>query len=352
MGYLSRKFSTFFKGKYFLYLKEKREGKRIVSAIININHEVLQRIPEAVTRDHNIDVALNHQRRVEKLAEKAGVDTVALGINVEYNEEKALEILEEIEDAMKKYMKKGMAPNLARIEIEFLIALQRKMDALKAEDKGLYLGDLNTIILQTETGEGHAILTERAKLFFKKNTVSNLAKIAVTWEGRRLRKGVGKLEDDEKHIKRFLAEAEKAAKEHGEERKKSYRAAEKIKDRDKLLREKEDIIFNRIKDCFQKILGHVAGVFKNGYLLFKRDFLFIMIMLYLMEKEEEEMRQFIIAHLMPKAPEEEQLERTHEVKKKLTKGARDIAQGFRILMSEEEKIKGKAGQELRYLKAA
>lgn len=319
-GWLTQWVSTIFKGPYFLYLKERWEGRKIVGLIIHLRRYVLKKIPEEVRKEHDIDKVLEDQDKVEKQAKKIDKKGFRLGFHVEIDEEKALKIIDKIERvwirARFKAMKsKNVAFNnaLNRIEEEFQNELMKVLYEGEREEREIYWKYLEPIIRVAEKSGDHATIMQKVALLFKKEDVSRLASIAFRWEARGERKAVVNLKKDEREIEKLLAELDKKDVNPGR-------------------------IAKNLRVCVKMVTEHAKNEFRNTYLLWKRDFLLNLVMLRLLDIDEREMMQFIRENIMPKAPEIKNIQDVEEIKNSLAKNAHVLAQGFRRLMGEEKSI--------------
>ena len=353
MGYLEKKFSTIFKGPWALYWKERGEGKHLVRFVHNLKQSS-QKIKLDIVDHHYIGKAIRKQKKLVRYGRKAEKTSYNLGFNVQLGMEKSLEIIrrieglwEELKNAVYKQVEKykkakeEMARNGPKTELERkkrenelkrlsnyvllnnnlkILEKEFERELLKGvyvgvqEDKTLYWKDLEPIIKVAESGRSEDSLMQKVALFLKtKGDVSKLASIAFRWEARGLRRDTAALKRDEKKMKGIIVGI----------------ANTKI-NREQIVRE--------LSEWIKSVMVHVKREFKNTYLLWKRDFLLILVLLHLLNSEEENDRMYAMKHLMPLEAEKENIKEIEGIKKDIADNAHVLAQGFRRILSEEDVI--------------
>ncbi len=309
-GWLTRKFSTILRGPYFLYWKEKHEGRKAVLLTLHLKRYILETIPEEVMKKHNVEKALRYQDKVEKEADKVVDKGFRLAFNVQLDEEKALALIGEIEEAWAKARKKH--PNLGaafnEVQAEFDRELAKTLQECENETKEIYWHELEPVIKVAEkSGDKTAIMAKVAQMFKTKEDVSRFASIAFAWEARSLRRNVINLEKDETQIENVLSRLDK-------------------KD------VKPERIVIALRAIVKRVTEHAKNEFRNAYIAWKRDFLLNLVLLRLLDLDEENIQKFMQKRVMPKAPEIENIKDIEIIKKTLANNCHVLAQGYRRLI--------------------
>ncbi|MBU1005342.1 MAG: hypothetical protein KKC54_04655 [Nanoarchaeota archaeon] len=324
-GWLTRKFSTILKGPYWLYWKERSEGRNAVILLIHLRRFVLENIPKDVEQRHNIDKALKEQDRVEEDAKKIVDKGFRLGFNVELNQEIALGIIRKIEKAFETARARNhgkLDAKLARIEAEFQQGLLKVLGEGEKEDREIYFKYLEPAIkIAEKSGDHKTLMADVAQLFKTKEDISRLAVMAFRWEARGVRKSVVSLEKDERKIEGLLSKA----------------GSKKIN---------INKLAANLREAVKIITVHLRNEFRTSFVMWKRDFILTLVMLRLMDLEEAKMEDFVKRHLMPRAPELKNISDIESIKKRLAEDLHVLAQGFRRLIGEERELEGIANQDL------
>ena len=323
-GYLSQKWWIVLKGPWMLYFKEAHEGKKSVQAIILLRSLVAEKIPKAVIQEHNISKALREQKAAGKLADKADQKSYMLAFNVELELEQVFKILEKLEDAWSRIsvkLKKGDIRDggmIAELDEHFQAELIQLLKQEDKEDKEIYWQYLEPVIKTAESkSDSKAMMAKIAQMFKTKEDISRFAAIAFKWGARAGRKGFIGLSKDLRGVQGIVNRlGKKNANVQG--------------------------LARSLKEMDKKIIGHVKKEFKSTYLLLKRDLLMDLVLLGLLNKDNQEMWQFVQQHLMPKAPELENMNELRKVRESIKAHGHIIAQGLRRLIAQESNIRNRA----------
>jgi len=327
-GYLRQKWWIVFKGPWMLYFKESHGGKKSVRAIILLRSLVTKIIPNAVVQEHNISKALHAQKRAGKLAEQADQKSYMLAFNVELELEQVFKLLEKLEDAWSKISRKLKKGNIrdgamiAELDEHFQAELIKLLKQEDSEEKEIYWKYLEPVIKTAENkSDSKAMMAKVAQMFKTKEDISRFAAIAFKWGARAERKGFVGLSKDLRGVQGIVNRlGKKNANVKG--------------------------LANSLREMDKKIIGNVKKEFKSTYLLLKRDMLMDLVLLGILNKSNKWARQFIQQHLMPKAPELENMSELNKVRESIKTHGHILAQGLRRLIAQESNIRGRAEREL------
>jgi len=336
MGYLTEKYSRIIKAPYYLYFKEAIEIRKLVLGVRRLYTAIYLELPKKVEKEHKIREALNllHKEICKTAKDSMKVDK-KISINIIVQEDKALDIIQRIEDTWEKIIKdirrtkrKEIRNELKSINDQFVFLIRNTMLEAEKKDKGAY-NDVMNIIKASEKGD--KTFMANMKTMFKTMDPSRLGRWAEKMEAKGVRNYIVALGGDSKKIRALVTElnADLRVIEGRKVRKKE----------DKLKRERDfhDVV-KKLGVLLKGMKGHIANEFLEAYKVLKRDFTLIFILL----NQLDYLRNYLIERVkmkeLPARPVQENLEIMQEIEGEAAKHARTIAQGLRIVFHREKKL--------------
>ena len=312
-GFLTRYFGTILRGPRMTNIKLKRKAGRLIRDILDARELALNDIPQEVTQVHLIRKALREIDLFEREADRGQEEAFQIGFDTTIQGRKALAILrkieQEIEDKLKKHqIGRDASAVISGFEGKLALDVHKGESAERNE---LYLRLLAAIINIAEKGNDHSnIMAQVEQLFKTKDAVSRFAAFAFRSESRKTKTAVIRISKNKRRLFELLAELRKSPK--------------------------PDVTRN-LQICLSAIDDEVKEVFRETYLLWKRDFIALLVLLRILnEMEGQEMRYMNPSNpLMPRSPTEKNIRDIQEIKRKLADNCHTLAQGFRIIIGEE-----------------
>lgn len=316
MGWILKKLFTVLKGPWAMAFKERWEAGGAIRGVKNEEKSANVKIPDDVLKNHDITKGLKDQKHFVGYGAKVTEKTELLAQNVLFEVEDALkeagECEKRIEDISTRHQKNGKA-------MEAITSFEGKLDksimGIEKDERGLLLRRLLPVMAYAEKGKGTdpTAMAKLEQVMKVKEDISQLARIAVRKDVAALRRGVKAIQAGNNSLR------SKARQKPGSQK-------------------AEDQFAFALKQTLDKIIEGITTAFGGAYLLLKRDFLLMLAHLNLLNHEERQVRQFIIDHYMPRAPEEKHEENVESLKAALTLNLRLLRQGFLRIISAEEKL--------------
>ncbi len=308
MGYLVEKYKRVIKWPYYLYLKESLEIKKVVFSIRQLYGYIYVKIPKEVEVDHKIRQSLKDQEKAVKTALDGLNADYKMVINLTIEENKALDVIEKIENEwlkMRKELKKEehneIVKELRKIDIEFEKMMHYTMQEAEKEDKGAY----NDILAIINAAKDEKTFMEKVKTYLKKVDISRLERWAGKFESRAVRKYLNSLESDEKKVKELIGAIESDLNAMNK-RKKSKKRKKDLPE----YNEAEHLLFTikKLQDLLKSMWKHIAKEFYEAYKVIRRDLVLILILLRQLSDMQEEIKKWVEEKKEPSAPEKKNLQ--------------------------------------------
>lgn len=320
-NYLLERATILFKGPWFNYFAEKRASKAI-PLIIYLRKLVIETIPVEVIQKHEIDEAIEHQKKAVKIANKADVRIYKSAFRLEVGQEKDYKLILHMLGKIRKELIKLSGQKGGDIDTEkaimkdfvrhFTKESKQILDKEKETERKAYFDWIAPVITSAEADT--LSFMQKKAMMMKTDDISRLAAIAISYEARVIRKGSIRLRNYERKLTDALNLLNKGKKKEGEAR----RALEKVRN---------------------DILEDVKKEFGATFLLLKRDILLDMVILKFLSLEDDEIRQFLgTPGTVPTTPEINNQKLIKQAKGHIAEHGHMLAVGLRRLMAEEEEI--------------
>ena len=317
MGYILKKYSTFFKSKGMLYLKESLESRKVAKSLIRMHELIYKKIPENVEVKHLITKALKEETEVKDKSKKADDKSQKLAFNIILEEEKGTDAIKKIEDAMLKLKEeakkdKNKFPKIAK-EIEnaerlFGRQLYERLNNVSKEDRDEYRDILNIVKAAGESKEMISAL--RAKMI---EDPSMFKRWLIKLESKSVRNHLAMMERNEKEMEKGIRDIE-------------------------LLLKGKNVDFNKamqkLNNSIKLFLDNLQITFESAFKVLKRDFQLILILIKYLNDIEQKGELWIKSNLVPPETQKNINTEFDKIKVEIGTHIRNTGQGIRILEGE------------------
>ena len=266
-------------------------------------------------------------------------------INIEVEEDIALDIIRNVEDKWKRIegmIKKESKEKHERIartlkEIDDMMdkMIIRSMAMSIKRERALY-GDIMNIIRAAEETNRTSDFMKALKTYFKKLDISRLERWAGKLEMLGIKKYLNSLKKDKKDVETKVS---RLGKDLGllDRKAKKKGAGVTIKAE----KDFEEVV-KKLKLLIQQMEGDISKLFFNAYKAIRRGFMLIFVLLNDLDELRRYVKRWEAIKAEPVDPEEKILKDISKAEENISKNAHVIAQGLRVLYHKANAIAAKA----------